>query len=88
MIGRETWRRYARCGIPRHDAVQPRDSRGGGRRGPSHLLFGTDLNFIDPAFIVGGYVDAAFTPDERQMFMYDNARRVFSLCPPIGLTCR
>jgi predicted TIM-barrel fold metal-dependent hydrolase len=47
--------------------------------GPWRPLFGTDLNFIDPAFLLGGYADAAFTPDERQLIMYDNARRLFGL---------
>ena len=47
--------------------------------GPERLLFGTDQDLFDAGFELGGYWDAGFTPEQAEMIMYTNAKRVFGL---------
>jgi predicted TIM-barrel fold metal-dependent hydrolase len=47
--------------------------------GSERLLFGTDQDLFDAAFELGGYWDADFTPEQAEMIMYTNAKRLFGL---------
>lgn len=47
--------------------------------GPERLLFGTDQDLLHPGFVLGTYYDAGLTPEQEQMIMYTNARRLFGL---------
>jgi len=47
--------------------------------GPERLLFGTDQDLFDPAFILGTYYDTGFTAEQADMIMYGNAKRLFNL---------
>jgi predicted TIM-barrel fold metal-dependent hydrolase len=47
--------------------------------GPERLLFGTDQDLFDAGFELGGYWDAGLTPEQAEMIMYTNAKRVFGL---------
>ena len=47
--------------------------------GPERLLFGTDQDLFDAGFELGGYWDAALTPEQAELIMYRNAKRLFGL---------
>ncbi len=47
--------------------------------GPEQVLFGTDMDLLDPAFVLGSYADAAMAPEEEQMVYWDNPVRVLGL---------
>jgi predicted TIM-barrel fold metal-dependent hydrolase len=47
--------------------------------GPDRLLFGTDQDLLEPAYILGKYHDAGFSPQEAEKVMYLNAKRLFRL---------
>lgn len=47
--------------------------------GPQQVLFGTDMDLLDPAFVLGSYADAAMTPEEEQMVYWDNPIRLLGL---------
>lgn len=47
--------------------------------GPERLLFGTDQDLFDAAFALGGYWDAGLTPEQAELIMYRNAKRLFEL---------
>jgi predicted TIM-barrel fold metal-dependent hydrolase len=45
--------------------------------GPERLMFGSDMDLLDPAYVLGTYEDANFSPAEREMVMHRTARRLF-----------
>jgi predicted TIM-barrel fold metal-dependent hydrolase len=47
--------------------------------GPDRLLFGTDQDLLEPAYMLGKYHDAGFSPAEAEKVMYLNAKRLFGL---------
>jgi len=47
--------------------------------GPERLLFGTDQDLFDAGFELGGYWDAGLTPEQAELIMYRNAKRLFEL---------
>jgi predicted TIM-barrel fold metal-dependent hydrolase len=47
--------------------------------GPERLLFGTDQDLFDAGFELGGYYDAELTPEQAELVMYKNAKRIFGL---------
>ena len=47
--------------------------------GPRRLLFGTDQDVHNPAWILGQYYEAGLTPAQEEMIMYRNAKRLFGL---------
>lgn len=47
--------------------------------GPERLLFGTDQDVHNPAWILGQYYEAGLTPEQEEMIMYKNAKRLFEL---------
>jgi predicted TIM-barrel fold metal-dependent hydrolase len=47
--------------------------------GPDRLLFGTDQDLFDAGFELGGYHDAGLTPEQAELIMYGNAKRIFEL---------
>ncbi len=53
--------------------------------GANRILFGSDIDLIDPAYILGLYEEAALTPQEQQLVMHGNASRLFG---ESGVGCR
>lgn len=49
------------------------------RCGPQQIVFGTDMDLIDPAFMIGMYETAGLSDDEKRMIYYDNAAALFGL---------
>ena len=47
--------------------------------GAERLLFGTDQDMFDAGSELGGYYDAGFTPEQAELIMYKNAKRIFNL---------
>jgi predicted TIM-barrel fold metal-dependent hydrolase len=47
--------------------------------GPDRLLFGTDQDLLEPAYMLGKYHDAGFSDAEAEKVMYSNAKRLFGL---------
>lgn len=47
--------------------------------GPERLMFGTDQDLFDPAFILGTYYDVGLTAEQEEKIMYSNAKRLFDL---------
>ncbi len=47
--------------------------------GPRQVLFGTDMDLIDPAFVLGCYEEAAMTEAEQRAVYWDNPVRVLGL---------
>jgi len=47
--------------------------------GPERVLFGSDQTLLSVGAAVGLYLDAGMTPEERQLVLSGNARRIFSL---------
>jgi len=47
--------------------------------GATQLLFGTDMDLIDPAFVIGQYESAGLTEEQKQAVYWDNPRRVLGL---------
>ena len=47
--------------------------------GKERVVFGSDLDFIDPAYALGVYAAADMTPDEERAVMAENARRILRL---------
>ncbi len=47
--------------------------------GPAQIVYGTDMDLIDPAFIIGMYEEAGLTQEQQQMIYHDNAARLFGL---------
>ncbi len=47
--------------------------------GAEQILYGSDMDLIDPAFIIGMFEDAGLTEEQKQMIYYDNAARLFGL---------
>jgi len=51
--------------------------------GAEQIVFGTDMDLIDPAFLIGMYETAGLSDSEKQMIYHDNAARLFGL-PPLA----
>ena len=49
--------------------------------GADRVLFGTDMNWIDPRTILGRVLDAGISLEAKKMILGDNACRLFRLCP-------
>jgi predicted TIM-barrel fold metal-dependent hydrolase len=47
--------------------------------GAGQLLFGTDMDLIDPAFVIGQYEGAGLTSEQLQAIYWDNPCRVLGL---------
>lgn len=47
--------------------------------GPEQIVFGTDMDLIDPAFMIGMYETAGLSEAEKQLIYYENAARLFEL---------
>jgi predicted TIM-barrel fold metal-dependent hydrolase len=47
--------------------------------GTHRLLFGSDAPLLNPAFVLGSYLDAGIPPDRLEAVYRDNAREVFDL---------
>ncbi|NLJ36589.1 MAG: amidohydrolase [candidate division WS1 bacterium] len=47
--------------------------------GAQQILFGSDMDLIDPAFVIGQFEDAGLTDEQKQMVYYDNATRLFGI---------
>lgn len=47
--------------------------------GPRQVLFGTDMDLIDPTFVLGSYEEATMTEAEQQAVYWDNPVRVLGL---------
>jgi predicted TIM-barrel fold metal-dependent hydrolase len=45
--------------------------------GPERLMFGSDMDLLDPAYVLGTYQDANFSPAARELVMHRTARRMF-----------
>lgn len=50
--------------------------------GTDQLLFGSDMDLIDPAFVLGQYEAAGLTEAQQQAVYWDNPRRVLGLQEP------
>ena len=49
--------------------------------GPSRILFGTDLELISPAFVLGSIWEAQLTEQQQRMILRENACRILTLPP-------
>jgi hypothetical protein len=47
--------------------------------GADRIVFGSDLDFIKPAYALGVYQAADMTPDEERLIMAENGRRILRL---------
>ena len=47
--------------------------------GVEQILFGSDVDLIDPAFVIGAYEDAHLTEEQLRTIYWDNAVRVLGL---------
>jgi predicted TIM-barrel fold metal-dependent hydrolase len=47
--------------------------------GAQRILFGSDLNWIDPRSHLGRIYDADITPEEKELILGENARRLYRL---------
>jgi predicted TIM-barrel fold metal-dependent hydrolase len=47
--------------------------------GFGQIVFGSDMDLIDPAFVIGQFEDARFTEDQKQSVYYGNAARLFGI---------
>ena len=47
--------------------------------GVEQMLFGSDMDLIDPAFVLGAYEDAHLTDEQLRTIYWDNAVRVLGL---------
>ena len=47
--------------------------------GTGRLLFGSDAPLLNPAFVLGTYLDAGIAPNQWEAVCRDNARRLFGL---------
>ena len=47
--------------------------------GAERIVFGSDLDFIKPAYALGVYQAAEMTPEEERLIMAENARRILRL---------
>lgn len=47
--------------------------------GVSQILFGTDMDLIDPAFVIGQYEGVGLTEEQLRAIYWDNPRRVLGL---------
>ena len=54
--------------------------------GSRRVLFGSDYTFIDPAFVLGGYMDAHLSEQERRFVMHDNAEELFNFPKLTGVS--
>lgn len=52
--------------------------------GPEKIVFGTDMDLIEPAFARGMFEGAGLTHEQQQMIYYDNAARLLDLPPRDG----
>jgi len=65
----------ASCSHPEVDKIRyARD-----RLGVERIVFGTDMDIINPAFGRGMILGADITADEKRLILYDNAVRMFGL---------
>ncbi len=60
---------------PERDAVRKAIDSAGKER----VVFGTDLDMINPAFVFGVYYEARMSSDEERLIMAENARRILRL---------
>jgi len=49
------------------------------RIGPGQVVFGSDMDLIDPAFVMGMFEEADLTDAERRAVYYDNGARLLGL---------
>ncbi len=49
------------------------------RIGPGQVVFGSDMDLIDPAFVMGMFEEADLADEERQAVYYDNGARLLGL---------
>jgi predicted TIM-barrel fold metal-dependent hydrolase len=49
--------------------------------GADRILYGSDLNWIDPRAHLGRVLGADITPSEKENILYRNAHRIFTLTP-------
>ncbi len=47
--------------------------------GAGQIVYGSDMDLIDPAFIIGMYEDAAVSEEQRQAIYYNNAAQLLGL---------
>ncbi len=47
--------------------------------GPTQLVYGSDMDLLDPAFTLGMFEDAGLTDEQKRMAYWDNAARIFRL---------
>lgn len=47
--------------------------------GSRQIVYGTDVDLIDPAFLIGTYEDAGLTADQKRDIYYENSARLFGL---------
>ena len=47
--------------------------------GSDRILFGTDLELISPAFVLGSMWEAQLTEEQQRMILRENARRILKL---------
>jgi hypothetical protein len=52
--------------------------------GPERIVYGTDLDLINPAFCLGVYYEAGMSPEEDSLVMAGNARRIMGLPADMG----
>ena len=52
--------------------------------GPERIVYGTDLDLINPAFCLGVYYEAGMSPEEDRLVMAGNARRIMGLPADMG----
>lgn len=49
------------------------------RIGTRQIVFGSDMDLIDPAFVLGMFEEADLTPEQQQAIYYDNAARLLGI---------
>ncbi len=49
------------------------------RIGPGQVVFGSDMDLIDPAFVMGMFEEADLTEEERRAVYHDNGARLLGL---------
>lgn len=47
--------------------------------GPAQIVFGSDMDLIDPAFVLGMFEEAQMTEEEARAVYYDNGARLLGL---------
>ena len=52
--------------------------------GPERIVYGTDMDLINPAFGLGVYYEADMSPEEDSLVMAGNARRILGLTQETG----